>query len=1593
MLSLPRRCARQQFRGHRHRSPSRPIRPRKRPDSSFVKTRRGFAHANLVARVGNAHLGASARRPGRRRRVRRPPSRARPVRPLCSRRPARRWRRAVPVAALRQATDGGLLPWLAIPILGPLLVALVALLTGRGRAVAAAPSAAVEDGSAVEEVPRSPSPDVALRLLATLQEEARLIDFVREDIDGYSDAQVGSAVRGIHAALRKALDERLAVEPILRGRGRRPRRGAGRLRAGADPPHRQARRRAAVLGVLRHGGWRARDVRLPAPSPGSDATILRPPRSRSEPNEEHGRASAARQPVRRRHRPRHHQLRARLRRHVRADERGQRRAIRVLAVPQVTAPGTVEPRAAAAVVPLSRRPPDELAGEALRAAVGRAAATARRRRARARARRRGARPRGRRRPSRGCAIRRIDRTAPILPWVPETGVQADDARHGVARLAARASTAYLAHLRDAWNARACRRRRGAAARAQDDLPHRAGVVRRGGARADRARRAPTPGFARVHLLEEPQAAFYAWLDAAGDAWREAAARSATSLLVCDVGGGTTDFSLIAGRRGGRRARARARRGRRPHPARRRQHGPRARLPRARARWRSEGTALDAWQLRGLVLALPRRQGAPARRRRRPTACRSRSSAAARKVIGGTLRAELDARRRRGGAGRRLLPARSPLDAPPAARRAAPGLQELGLPYAADAGDHAPPRRSSSHARRRRRARATADRPMPLFNGGVMQRRGAARPPASTCSALVRRRRRRARVLAGADLDLAVARGAAYYGLARRGRGVRIRGGTARAYYIGVETRDAGGARACAPPIKALCVVPFGMEEGTERRAAGAGVRPGRRRAGRVPLPRLVDARATTRVGTLLDELGRRRARRAGAARRATPRLAPATRAARVPVRLQAHVTEVGTLELWCVSRDGGERWKLEFNVRASGAARLVSDVAATAAGALRRRHRPRHDQLGGRLRRHRGGDAAHRVVRRSPQLVARGRGRRRARRCRRSSTSPASTTCAPGALALPWDATSARYAVGEFARAQGARVPGRLVTSAKSWLCHGGVDRDGRDPAVGRRPRTSRKLSPVEASARYPRSTCARPGTRRIPDAPLGRAGRRAHRAGVVRRGGARADRRRPRRSAGLRARALLEEPQAAFYAWLAAHARGWQRAARRRTRLVLVVDVGGGTTDFSLIAHRGATASASASSASRSATTCCSAATTWTSRSPACVEPQPRASGSTASAGTRSPAVPRRQGALLGDDAAGERRRSACRAAAARVVGGTRERDADARRGRARWCSTASSRSSPRDARPRTARAPGLQEWGLPFAARAGDHAPPGGVPAPARGDRVAGARRRARRRCPTPCCSTAARSRRRLIRARMLRRAAGAVERRRARSSVLESAGLDLAVARGAAYYGLVRRGLGVRIGGGSRARVLPRPGARRGHAGADAVDARLPACRAACTRATRSRSPRPSSRCSPTQPVQLPALHLEHPHSATRPARWCDAAARRWSSCRRSAPCCASAGSSPRARSPVHVRRRRSPRSARSSCGAARCQTDHRWRLQFDLRERGAGSTRPRDGRRRADAPASCAVGAASAGAIAADDRVAAAPCCSAASTAPGRRSRSA
>jgi hypothetical protein len=156
----------------------------------------------------------------------------------------------------------------------------------------------------------------------------------------------------------------------------------------------------------------------------------------------------------------------------------------------------------------------------------------------------------------------------------------------------------------------------------------------------------------------------------------------------------------------------------------------------------------------------------------------------------------------------------------------------------------------------------------------------------------------------------VARGAAYYGMVRRGKGVRIRGGTARCYYVGVET-SLPAIPGSPRPIKALCVVPFGMEEGTEADVPGQefGLVVGEPAEFRFLGSTL---RRSDTVGTLVEDWE-------GQIDELSPMAAtleaPGKEGRTVPVHLHSKVTEVGTLELWCLSRDGKQRWKLEFNVR------------------------------------------------------------------------------------------------------------------------------------------------------------------------------------------------------------------------------------------------------------------------------------------------------------------------------------------------------------------------------------------------------------------------------------------------------------------------------------------------------------------------------------------------------------------------------------------------------------------------------------------------------------------------------------------------------
>jgi len=235
-----------------------------------------------------------------------------------------------------------------------------------------------------------------------------------------------------------------------------------------------------------------------------------------------------------------------------------------------------------------------------------------------------------------------------------------------------------------------------------------------------------------------------------------------------------------------------------------------------------------------------------------------------------------------------------LDDHPEGRRAA--LTELGLPYAADARIT----RHLAHFLHRNQAKPTHV----LFNGGVLR------------AEIVRERildvlngwlPQPVAALGSNDLMHAVARGAAYYGLARQGNGVRVRGGVPRTYYIGIEA-SVPAVPGMRPPLKALTVVPFGMEEGTghQIRDRQFALSVGERAQFRIfqSVERKEDV-----AGVILDEIP------TGVEETAPVEvLLSGEPGETVPVTLESLVTETGVLELWFVARDG-RRWKLEFNIR------------------------------------------------------------------------------------------------------------------------------------------------------------------------------------------------------------------------------------------------------------------------------------------------------------------------------------------------------------------------------------------------------------------------------------------------------------------------------------------------------------------------------------------------------------------------------------------------------------------------------------------------------------------------------------------------------
>jgi hypothetical protein len=502
----------------------------------------------------------------------------------------------------------------------------------------------------------------------------------------------------------------------------------------------------------------------------------------------------------------------------------------------------------------------------------------------------------------------VNRTAPILPW---------QAPEEVPKLSpVEASSQFLQYLRAVWDSGEAGEQRKLALAEQDVLLTVPASFDEE-ARELTRRAAEQGGYQQVTLLEEPQAAFYAWLESQGDGWRRRI-KVGDLVLVCDVGGGTTDFSLITvSEENGELTLKRVAVG---------DHillgGDNMDLALARVlqqRLETSGHRIDTWQLHGLwhqCRIAKEKLFESCKKQKHPVTLLGKGT----KLIGGTIKTELAREDLDQVLVEGFFPKVASDELPARQRRL--GFQELGLPYAADpaitkhlARFLSEQVRNSPEAAGIRRGRSGLACPTHiLFNGGVMKAAVLRDRVVEVLNNWLRQEGLDAleaeQILEAPDLEHAVARGAAYYGKARHGRGVRIRSGASRTYYIGIES-----AMPAVPgmeaPLKALCVVPFGMEEGTEARIPDKefGLVVGEPAEFRFLSS---SVRKQDRAGSLLEDWGSE-----------LEELSPlevtlkldGQQGAVLPVRLETRVTELGTLEVWCVSRDGTNRWKLELNIR------------------------------------------------------------------------------------------------------------------------------------------------------------------------------------------------------------------------------------------------------------------------------------------------------------------------------------------------------------------------------------------------------------------------------------------------------------------------------------------------------------------------------------------------------------------------------------------------------------------------------------------------------------------------------------------------------
>ena len=494
----------------------------------------------------------------------------------------------------------------------------------------------------------------------------------------------------------------------------------------------------------------------------------------------------------------------------------------------------------------------------------------------------------------------VDRSADFLPWHGDSDVM---------RMSPiEASAKYLAHFCSAWDH----------VHPDDPLEQQDVVITLPASFDEVAREltvlaAKKTGLGRVYLIEEPQAAFYAWIDSQADQWHQHVS-AGQMILVCDIGGGTTDFTLIrvepAGDDSAQVQFHRVAVGNHLILGGDNLDLAVAKLAEDKLRQNTdnlttETVGAEQWdrliQVARLAKEAMLSDGRPANY---TLSIPSQGSS----LIGGAIQVTLSAEEIDAALVDGFFPVVQLNDRPTIGQS---GFREFGLPYAADP---AVTRHLAAFLSDHRRSgladsdQSSDDRPAwLLFNGGVMAAPALRERIANSLSRWFKRPEEATwgpAILASPRLDLAVAHGAAYYAMVRRGEGVKIRANLGRSYYMQVSSN----------PPTAICLIPGNAEAGQRFQTSD---HPLELQIGTpVQFPLWV---SSTR---LADRVGAMVAMTENEGSRLPPIFTALTQGKRrdaktIRVAIESELSEIGTVGMWCVDIASGNRWKLDFDIRST----------------------------------------------------------------------------------------------------------------------------------------------------------------------------------------------------------------------------------------------------------------------------------------------------------------------------------------------------------------------------------------------------------------------------------------------------------------------------------------------------------------------------------------------------------------------------------------------------------------------------------------------------------------------------------------------------